>query len=87
MGDDADAADALRGPERGPEGEQQQRGGVPLPLMRSVDRQLPEQGRGYRVRLVALLRLRQEGAFDLRCAQRDIADDLAARDVGDHIDA
>ncbi len=57
--------------------EQQEGRGVPLALIVLTDGELTEKRDGQRIGLVALLRLGQEGAFDLRGAQGDIANDPA----------
>ncbi len=61
--------------------------GVALPLIFFVHGELPEQQRGDRIGAIALLRLWQKGAFDLRGAQRDVADDPSRRGIGDDADA
>ena len=60
-------------------------GAVALTLIVFVDGKLAEHG--HRIGTVALLRFWQEGALDLRGAERDIADDSAGRRVGDDGDA
>ena len=79
------AADVLRHNQRRPQREQQQRRRMSLPLERLVHCKLAEQRGGHRIWLVALLRLGQERALDLRGAQADVADDPPGRDIGDDV--
>ncbi len=75
MRDDANAADDLSRPQRHLEGKQQERRRVRLPLVVLVDRKLAEKCHRHWIWPIALLRLGQEGALDLSCAQGDVADD------------
>ena len=57
--------------------------GVALPLIVPVDRQLSKEQDRNRIGAIALLRLWQKRPFDLRGAQRDVADDPSVRRIGD----
>jgi len=85
MGDDAAAADALGDVEAGFQREQQEVLRMTPALKPLVDRELAEQGRGYRIGAVASLRLGQKCALDLRGAQGDIADDASGLGVVENV--
>lgn len=81
MSDDAHAADALRGAQRGLESVMQEIGRIPPALMISVDGKLTKQDDRHGIGTVPLLRLGQVASFDLRSAQSHIADDPTRRNV------
>jgi hypothetical protein len=56
---------------------------MPLSLVALVHRELTEEHDGYGVGAVALLRLEEERALDLRSAQGDVTGDPSRRGVGD----
>lgn len=87
MRDDANAADAFGGAESRFQREQKKGRGIPLSLIIRVDCELSEQGGGRGIGPIALMRLRQASALDLRSVKRDIVDDPACRGVGYDINA
>jgi hypothetical protein len=87
VGDDAHAADIPGSLQGRPEREQQEGRGMAVALIVLIDRELTEKRDWYRIGPVALLRLGQERAFDVRGAQGDIADDPPRCGIGDDVDA
>ena len=85
--DHAEAPDFVRCADGSLEGEHQKRTGMALAVVIFVDRQLAEQRDRHRIRLVSLMRLRQERAFDLGRTQGDVANDLAGRGIADDVGA
>ena len=87
MGQESHAGDGFRRDEGAPVDMKQQVGGMALPLIVLVDGELAEQQRRHDISAVALLGLRQERAFDLGGAQREIADNAARAGFGKDGDA
>ena len=83
MGYDFRATDHLGNMQRRLEGVLHQIGGVALPLIVLIDRQLSEEQRRDRIGAIALLRLGKIRALDLRSAQGDVADNPSVRRIGD----